>query len=62
MNGKPMKFLARLAGWEGFIGTGILLVVLALMAGCSTKWEQNVGDYKASVYWGADFEEQNKDE
>jgi len=57
MNSRPMKFLARLAGWEGFIGIGILLVVLALMAGCSTKWEQKVGDYTATAHWGVDFEE-----
>ena len=61
MNSRPMKFLARLAGWEGFIGIGILLVVLALMAGCSTKWEQKVGDYTATAHWGVDFEE-TKDE
>lgn len=62
MHSKPMQFLARLAGWEGFIGTLVLVVVMAaFMMGCSTKWEQKVGDYTASAHWGVDFEE-TKDE
>ena len=62
MHSKVSQFLARLAGWEGFIGTLVLVLVLGVaMLGCSTKWEQQVGDYTASAHWGVDFEE-NEDE
>lgn len=61
MHSKPSQFLARLAGWEGIIGLLIFLAVIGTVAGCSTKWEQKVGDYTASAHWGVDFEE-TKDE
>jgi hypothetical protein len=52
-----MQLLAKLISWEG-ISVGFVAIAIAfIVAGCSTKWEQKVGDYTASVYWGADFEE-----
>ena len=61
MHSKPMQFLAKAMSWEG-ISVGLVAIVIAfIMAGCSTKWEQKVGDYTATAHWGVDFKE-TKDE
>ena len=62
MHSKPMQFLSKVMSWEG-ISVGFIAIAIAfIVAGCSTKWEQKVGDYTASVYWGADFEEHKENE
>jgi len=56
-----MQFLAKVISWEG-ISVGFVAITIAfIMAGCSTKWEQQVGDYTATAHWGVDFKE-TKDE
>lgn len=56
------KVIGRLISWEGVAMGLIAMAVILVMSGCSTKWEQKVGDYEASVYWGADFKEHKEDE
>jgi hypothetical protein len=53
---KLERFVNYLISWEGIILMFLAVVFLTLM-GCSTKWEQNVGDYKATAHWGVEFEE-----
>lgn len=47
----------RSISWEAIILGVIAITTVAIMSGCSTKWEQNVGDYKATAHWGVEFEE-----
>lgn len=53
---KIEKFTNGLLSWEGIILMILAFMTLSLM-GCSTKWEQSVGDYKATAHWGVEFEE-----